>query len=425
MDHPAIAQDVSGDVGVWPWRAVQTSAHAVAGWAVAAIGFSLPISTSLDGILLVVTVAAWMISGRFVELPGIVRQNRFVLLLPGVFLLLAFGMAHGLAPFSERAKYLWKYDDFLLPLVFVPLFADPDVRERGLWAFGLSMGLTLLISLGLAAGCIPKSSWFHGAQANATVFKQQITHNLLMAFAALLFAEVGRRSSVPWQRYGLAVLAICAVIDVFMLVQGRTGQLVLCALIIVWSVRSFGLRGLVVGATAVAMLVAISYAVSPVFQKRVEKTVAELEKAQVETVAPVGSSVGLRMEWYQRTALLIAANPITGVGTGSFAQAYAELVSEPMAVKPAHPHNQYLLTASELGAAGAVLLPGVFGILWWKFQSAGARLYGVLGQGVVIVLAIGCVFNSSLIDHTEGLFWGWMVSAALAGARDGVGERVC
>jgi O-antigen ligase len=313
----------------------------------------------------------------------------------------------------------------LLPLVLIPLFLDSHVRERGLWAFSLAMGLTLVISLGLAAGWIPRSSLFHGGPANATVFKQQITHNLLMAFAALLFAEVGRRTSVPWQRYGLAVLAVGAVIDVFMLVQGRTGQLVLCALIIMWSIRSFGLRGLAAGATAVAILVVLSYAMSPVFQKRVEKTMKELEKAQVETVAPVGSSVGLRVEWYRRTAELIAAHPVTGVGTGSFAQAYAELVPEPMAVKPAHPHNQYLLTASELGAVGVVLLTGLFGILWWKFQSVNEPLYGVLGQGVVIVLAIGCIFNSSLIDHTEGLFWGWMVSTALAGASDGVGGRVC
>lgn len=407
------------------WEAVQQHSKRVAGWTAAALGFSLPISTSLDGILLVITVVAWTVSGAFTELPRVVRENRMALLLPGVFVLIAVGMVHGLAPFGERVRHLWKYDDLLFPLVFIPLFLDPHVRERGLWAFGLAMGLTLVISLGLAAGWIPTNSWLHGGPANATVFKQQITHNLLMAFAALLFAEVGRRASVPWQRYGLAMLAIGAVIDVFMLVQGRTGQLVLCALIIMWSIRSFGLRGLAMGATAVAILVVLSYAMSPVFQKRVEKTMKELEKAQVETVAPVGSSVGLRVEWYRRTAELIAAHPVTGVGTGSFARAYAELVPEPMAVKPAHPHNQYLLTASELGAVGVVLLTGLFGILWWKFQSVHEHLHGVLGQGVVIVLAIGCIFNSSLIDHTEGLFWGWMVSAALAGASDGVGGRVC
>ena len=407
------------------WSSLQAQSRSVAGWAAALLGFSLPISTSLDGILLVITVLAWTTSGAFRDLPKIVRENRLVLLLPGAFLLIAFGMVHGPAPFSERVKSLWKYDDLLLPLVFVPLFLNSRIRARGLWAFGLAMALTLLVSLCLAAGWIPKSSWFHGGRTNATVFKEQITHNLLMAFAALLFAEAGRRTSIPWQRYGLAVLAICAVIDVFMLVQGRTGQLVLCALIILWSARSFGLRGLAIGATAIAILVVASYAASPVFQKRVAKTITELEKAQVEAVAPAGSSVGLRVEWYQRTSLLIAAHPVAGVGTGSFARAYAELVSEPMAVKPAHPHNQYLLTASELGVVGAILLPGIFGMLWWKFRSADAHLYGLLGQGVVISLAIGCVFNSLLIDHTEGLFWGWMVSAAFAGASDGVGDRVC
>ena len=143
-------------------RAIQVHAASVAGWAVAGLGFSLPISTSLDGVLLVVTVVAWVVSGRFALIPGIVRRDRYVLLLPGLFFLLAVGMTHGLASFGERAKYLWKYDDLLLPLVFVPLFADPVVRERGFWGFGCGMALTLMVSLGLAAGWIPHSSWFHG-----------------------------------------------------------------------------------------------------------------------------------------------------------------------------------------------------------------------------------------------------------------------
>jgi O-antigen ligase len=298
--------------------------------------------------------------------------------------------------------------------VFVPLFVDHRVRERGLWAFGVSMGLTLLVSLGLAAGWIPRNQWFHGHQANATVFKHQITHNIFMAFAAFVFAEVAVRRPVPWQRYGLGLLALGAVIDVFMLVQGRTGQAVLSGLIVLWCQRHFGFRGLFAGVAAVGMLATLSYTVSPVFQKRVEKTVAEMERAQVEEVASARSSVGLRVEWYKNTAQLIAAHPLVGVGTGSFAHAYAELVTDPAAVKPAHPHNQYLLTAAELGVVGAGLLLGLFGMLWWKFRSGRGLLYAELGRGVVIVLAVGCAFNSLLVDHTEGLFFAWMVSAALA-----------
>jgi len=410
---------------VGSWRAVQTYSYAVAGWVVAALGFSLPISTTLDGILLVIAIIAWAISGTFTKLPRMVRQDRLTLLLPGFFVLVALGTVHGLIPFSERAKHLWKYNDFLLPLVFIPLLVDPDVRERGLWAFGSSMALTLILSLCVAAGWIRPGSWFHGNQANATVFKHEITHNVLMAFAAFLFAGVAVRQSVPWRRYGLGLLALAAVVDVFMFVRGRTGQVVVSALIVLWCQRRFGIRGLFVGLAAVSMLIAVSYVVSPEFQKRVDKTATELERAQVETVAPVGSSVGVRVEWYKNTVQLIAAHPVVGVGTGSFARAYSELVTDPTAVKPAHPHNQYLLTAAELGIAGAALLPGLFGILWWKFRRTDAHSYGDLGQGVVIALVIGCAFNSLLVDHTEGLFFAWIISSALAAEDRGVIGEGC
>jgi O-antigen ligase len=406
-------------------RAIQVHAASVAGWAVAGLGFSLPISTSLDGVLLVVTVVAWIVSGRFAEILGIVRRDRSVLLLPGLFLLLAIGMTHGLASFGERAKYLWKYDDFLLPLVFVPLFADPAVRERGLWGFGGGMAVTLMVSVLLAAGWSAPEAWFHGNQANATVFKHKITHNILMAFAAFLFATVAMRERITWRRYGLGVLALLAVIDVFMFVQGRTGQIVLGALIILWCERRFGLRGLVLGMAGVLSLVALSYAVSPVFYQRVAKTVAEMERAQVESVAPESSSVGVRLEWYQNTVNLIAVHPLVGVGTGSFPRAYAEMVTDPAAVKPAHPHNQYLLAGAELGMAGLLVLPAMFGTLWWRFRQAGGNFYAELGQGVVLVMAIGCIFNSLLVDHTEGLFFAWVVSAAFASEGLGAGKEIC
>lgn len=406
-------------------RAIQVHAGSVAGWAVAGLGFSLPISTSLDGVLLVVTVVAWIVSGRFAEIPGIVRRDRYVLLLPGLFLLLAIGMTHGLASFGERAKYLWKYDDFLLPLVFVPLFVDPAVRERGLWGFGCGMAVTLVVSLGLAAGWVPHSSWFHGNTANATVFKHQITHNVFMAFAAFLFAEVSMRTSVPWHRYGLSLLAVGAVADVLLFVQGRTGQLVLCVLILMWAVRCFGLRGLLGGLASGVVLVALSYTVSPVFHGRIAKTLTEVEQSQVEAVAPKSSSVGLRLEWYHNTVNLITAHPLIGVGTGSFPRAYAEMVTDPAAVKPAHPHNQYLLTGAELGMTGLLALLAIFGMLWWRFRQAGGNLYTELGQGAVLLMVIGCAFNSFFLDHAEGLFFAWVISAAFASEGFGAGKEIC
>jgi len=122
---------------------------------------------------------------------------------------------------------------------------------------------------------------------------------------------------------------------------------------------------------------------------------------------------------------LITAHPLVGVGTGSFAQAYGEMVTESSAVKPAHPHNQYLLTAADIGVAGVGLLLGSLAWLWWWFRAGGGHLYAQLGQGVVIAVAVGCVFNSFLIDHTEGLFFAWVVSAALAANAGEEGGQAC
>ena len=420
-----VTHGIRGQVNKEVLHAVQGRSGVVAGWAVAAVGFSVPISTTLEGVLVVLALMAWTLSGRIADLPGLVRQNRLLLLLPGLFAILAVGTIHGEVPFAARLKYLWKYDDLLLPLVFVPLFLDQNVRHLGLWGFGVAMALTLLLSLLIAAGWKPPGDLLHGIQSNATVFRHQITHNLLMAFAALLFALVALRQDTPWKRYGFALLAFCAVIDVFMLVRGRTGQLVSIALILSVCGKRFGLKGLFAGVGAAMVLVGISYLLSPMFHSRIQKALSEIEQAQVQEVAPETSAVGLRLEWYGHTISLIATHPFIGIGTGSFSHAYAEFVTDSAAVKPPHPHNQYMLMASDLGIGGALLLFTLFGILWWNFRASTGNMYVELAQGAVITLAIGCVLNSLLIDHTEGLLFSWMVSMGLAAQMGDLSREAC
>ncbi|MGH8698598.1 MAG: hypothetical protein ACREVS_19080, partial [Burkholderiales bacterium] len=39
----------------------------------------------------------------------------------------------------------------------------------------------------------------------------------------------------------------------------------------------------------------------------------------------------------------------------------------------------------------------------------------VLARGVVLTIAVGCVFNSLLLDHTEGLFFAWGLGVLFGG----------
>ena len=185
--------------------AVNRGALATAVWATVLLGFSLPISTALDNILLGIVLIAFLLSGRYPEKLGSIARNPAALALAGFFALVALGVLYGEASFADRLKYLVKYSDLLLVVLMVPLFADGRVRRCALLAFGAAMVLTLVLSLLLAGGLLPAAKWLRGNPANAVVFKLHITHNLLMAIAAFLFASVAIRQPVAWMRRALHV----------------------------------------------------------------------------------------------------------------------------------------------------------------------------------------------------------------------------
>jgi O-antigen ligase len=82
-----------------------------------------------------------------------------------------------------------------------------------------------------------------------------------------------------------------------------------------------------------------------------------------------------------------------------------------------NPHNMYLLVLVQFGVLGLVLL--VF-LLYTQWRCA-RRLHGrtdiVLAYAVVITIALGGLFNSMLIDHTESMFFAWMSGLLYGGLR--------
>jgi O-antigen ligase len=124
----------------------------------------------------------------------------------------------------------------------------------------------------------------------------------------------------------------------------------------------------------------------------------------------VQTSSGIRMEMYKNVLLLIRNAPIFGSGVGSLELEYAKLAESKNTTlkKVTNPHNQYLLTLVETGMLGFVsfLVMLYFG---WKISLSGAlrneSLISDYMQGLLIAFAIGCLFNSLLLDAGEGRFF--------------------
>ena len=79
-----------------------------------------------------------------------------------------------------------------------------------------------------------------------------------------------------------------------------------------------------------------------------------------------------------------------------------------------NPHNEYLLIATQIGLVGLACLLYLF-FLQWRLAAQFAPHYRDLARGLVLMMVIGCMFNSLLLDHTEGLWFAWASGLLFAG----------
>jgi len=115
-----------------------------------------------------------------------------------------------------------------------------------------------------------------------------------------------------------------------------------------------------------------------------------------------------RLEFYRNTLVLIREHPVLGVGTGGFVRAYAEKVVGTEVAPTRNPHNQYLLTTTEVGLAGLALLLFLFAQQWRYAARLADEQSRTLARALLLTIMIGSLFNSLLIDHVESLLFAWL-----------------
>jgi len=399
-------------------RGISGGATKVTRYFAIAIGFTLPISTAADNILLVLLLVCWLASGCWERKYVAVRVNAVALAILGLFGMVVLGLAWSQGPLHDGVLYVKKYSNLLLMPILLTVLTDAEDRRRALLAFAAAMGLTLTLSLLFAMGILPYGGGLTGTlenphgglltalPGNPTIFKHHITQNILMAFACLLFAEFARTAKSNGVRWCWATMAGLAAFDVLFLVQGRTGYLVLAALVALVLLERFRWKGLVAAVVVVTLGFASAYEFSDSFRSRVSRVESEAEQWQPDVGTT--TSVGIRLEFYRNTLGIIEQHPVLGVGTGGFAQAYAERVQGTAMTPTYNPHSQYLLTTAQLGVVGLALLMLVFLQQWRCAPRLPEQTYKTLARGLVLTFVIANFFSSPLIDHAESLFFAWL-----------------
>lgn len=375
-------------------------------WIAVAIGFSIPISTALDNVLVAALLLCWVAGGRYREKLAAIRGNVLALAACAFFLLHVAGTAYSLGTQADVLEALDKASTLLVIPLLISLGPGERQRDLALKAFLGALGLTLILSFLIWLELVPGAAFFKGFPYDPVVFKLKITHSVLMAFGAFALALAAREATAAHSRALLSLFAGLAAFNVLFMVQGRTGQLVMMALLLYFLVSLLRWRGLM-AAVAAGLAIGGTVYLTPASSLH-QRTLTTINEIQDWRAGKPATLANMRLETWGNSLEIVRRYPLIGAGTGGFAAAYAQQVEGTEMMVAVHSENQYLLTTVQLGAVGLAALLALFALHWHLAARLATRTDVALARGLVLAIAIGCLFNSFLHDHTEALFYAWL-----------------
>jgi O-antigen ligase len=387
-------------------------ADRLAGWLLPAFAFVIPISVSADAILLGAIMVLLVTGGAWRGKIATISANPPAVMALALFLLLLVGTLWSEAPWTDRLEYLGHYIGLLVFALLLPVCRDARLRRASLLAFLAAMLLTLLLSFALRWGWLPPSPLWHGSAIDAAPFRSTITQGLLLAVAAFVAILMAQEKGDRHWRWALWLFAAAAAFDVLFVAPGRTGYVALAVLIAVLGGFRYGGRGILLAGAAALLFFTAAFFLSPTFHARVDQGIAEAE--QFSAGNPARSSVGLRLEFWRNSLSLIGEAPVFGHGTGSYPTAYARLIEGKGMEESRNPHNDWLHIGVQLGAMGIVALLAFYGVAWWTAGLLPTSFDRALTRGLMLSYLAGGLFNTLLMDHSEGRFFALCMALTFA-----------
>ena len=370
-----------------------------------ALGFVLPFS---------VAATSWVMAGLLVMALVLgrawwqTRAWREPVMLIGLALLV-FIAVRSVGQSAEGWSVALRYRELAFAMVLLGLFRLVTLRDGFL--------------VGLAAGCCVYAAvhWAGLFQPELAVAIQ--THRISAGFAFavtafLMLRHAGRSASPRVWLAGAAFLAI----SVLFAVGGRTGYVTLFVLAAcaAWMHSPKQWRwGAVMAVPVVIGLLALGS--GPARERFVESAAGSQPMADGTL-----SGTGIRIELVRNSAELASRYWRHGAGYGQYSRVHRELAQERYGADPQrrhyldqhwiaseNPHSEYVMQLVGGGAAGLALF-----LAWMVAPVVRPGLSrdnrATLGW-VALAFAIGCLFNSMLMDFVEAHFYvavlAWLLSA--------------
>ncbi len=373
----------------------------------AAVSVSLPMAwISLAKVLLFICGLAYLIVNHFKQQSDSALSELWT---PRIVLAILIAFSLSLlwteADKDFALRTLVKHAKLMVILLLISLIRTVREARIGVTAFAAGQAFVLLNSWLLAVGVsIP---WVTNPAATYVVFATSyLDQSIMFATTAAVFWHL--RSDKLWPRWLAGVFAAAALLNVFLLLPGRTGYVVAVAMLslaAMWAMPKPLRLATLIGAPMIVLLAA--YFGSVKVEQGLSRIV--LESQSYTQQAEVGSSSGWRLNAWHRSLQAMEEKPWLGYGVGSWTPAIKRFEDHTAtqnfgAGNSSNPHQEYLLWGVELGIGGSALLLALLVGVARDTQ----RFTPAIGRATLSVLtaiAVACLFNSALYDALMGDFF--------------------
>lgn len=310
------------------------------------------------------------------------------------------------ADLPTALESLIKHAKLLEVVLLVSLIRSVAEARMAITVFACGQAFLLLSSwlmfLGLA---VP---WHANAPTPYVVFSTYLDQSIMFATAASVFWYL--RSDKLWPQWLGILLAVLALANTLLLLEGRSGYavaLTALALAAMWTMPP-RLRLAALVTTPVVLLLGLSLGSAQV-QERITTMLRESQDYASGQAVQIESSSGWRLNAWRRSVQAMQEKPLLGHGVGAWTPAVKRLEGR-TATKVfgegnhSNPHQEYLLWGVELGVGGALLLLATLGCMArdaLRFPTSIQRAT----LAVLAATAVACLFNSALYDDLMGDFF--------------------
>jgi O-antigen ligase len=372
----------------------------------------LPWSTSGVAIFAVLWIFALIPT---LEIRGFLRSlTRPICALPIAFFALALvGSLWSDASWNAR---LYAVSPTAKLLVLPLLFYHFERSTRGVWVFvGFLASCTLLMAMSWVVAFEPDLTLKTGVRERGIFIKNYIDQSqefalcaVALAYPIMTFLRTNRIRLAAL----LAAIALSFLVNMTFVVVSRTALVTMPVMLAVFALLHLKWRANVIILCVVIVLATLAWATSHQLRGT---TATFLRDYKVYKEENQPTSIGMRLEFWQKSLRFFAEAPIFGHGTGSTRGLFRQAATGPEVFAGGqvigNPHNQTLNVAIQWGVIGMVLLYAMWLLHLLLFRGAGLATW--VGLLVVVQNVFTSLFNSHLFDFHEG--WMYVLGVGVAG----------